>query len=94
MKQTEIEDKIIDEISDWRIIKVIINRFDQEEMAKRQRERQKERAEQEAKELARKQAEARYNRPTYYHESARSRGLRMRQHNETVARCGYGSSYF
>ncbi len=93
MKPTKVEiiEKIIDEISDWDIIKVIINKYEQEEMAIKQRKQQIEVVEQEAKDRREK---ARYNRPIYYQESAMERGHRMRRHNDTVASQGYGSSYF
>ncbi len=91
MNQIQIIEKIIDEVSDWNIVKVIINRFEQEDMAIKQQEAQRKEAEEKAR---KKREEARYNRPTYYQESAMERGHRMRRHNDTVASQGYGSSYF
>ena len=87
MTKQDIIDKIIEEVSDWNIVKSIINRYNQEDSAVKQRAKQLEEEREKAK-------QRRFERPIYYQESARDRGLRMRKHNETVASQGYGSSYF
>jgi len=68
MKQKEIEEKIIDEISDWNIIKNIINDFKQDENATKQREEQYEKKIKEEREKRFRNQNRSYPTPRFVHD--------------------------
>jgi hypothetical protein len=97
MNEQEIEDNYIQVVSDWQIVKKIIQRFEAEDsQARRDAHNQymKEQEEEKERDRMRQRAYSNSMRSNYYYESPQARGERMRRHNDTVASMGYGSSYF